>query len=629
MSQDNPNRFRPRPVPPDERSFGVFRLLHELGSGAMATLFLATDELGRLVAVKRLHRHLAVDPDFLTMFRDEAAIAARINHPNVCRVLGSDSVQGRPFIVMEYVHGESLACLFRELRGVGQQLPLEVAAHVIGQACLGLHAAHSQTDPEGRPLSIVHRDVSPQNLLLSYEGELKVVDFGIASAVERSHRTETGVLKGKLAYMSPEQTRSSRVDRRSDIFSLGAVLYEALCGHACFGAPSAAALIQRVQRVDYVHPRTLRPDLPPALEQVISRALSPRPEDRYFDAAQMYNDLQDYLSSTGTGMTGQGLGELLRRLFARRYAMREELRALAFSAPDVLEEEELTLNEPAPGGFRCEYCGDTHPSEEQLRRHEADCGQRRWWERNFGHLAGQPVAATTAPPSAPASVREERPGGWLSRLRDRLVGRRQDPLIIRLRSIEARLGSVRDHQTSELSWRGMTALWRLVSALEDDGKSKVSRDGRGSGGLLGQLKPRILRCANTLLATALELEANAAFLASSGARDLKAEVDALERRAAAAGGDVRQQIERNLQAKHGLMRERERVARLLEMGILRLESMVDKLELTLGRVLQIVSSPAQGVAEADTQITVFIDSLVLELDRLGRALKEVNDALDG
>jgi serine/threonine protein kinase len=622
MSQDSePSRFRPRPVPQEERSFGAFRLLHELGSGAMATLYLATDELGRLVAVKRLHRHLTVEPDFLTMFRDEAAIAARINHPNVCRVLGSDSYRDRPFIVMEYVHGESLACLFRELRDLGRQLPLEAAAHVIGQTCLGLHAAHSQTDAEGRPLSIVHRDISPQNLLLSYEGELKVVDFGIASAVERSHRTETGVLKGKLAYMSPEQTRSSRVDRRSDIFSVGAVLYEALCGHTCFSAPNAAALIQRVQQVDFVHPRTLRPDLPPALEQILTRALSPRPEDRYFDAAQMYNDLNDYLSSTGTAMTGGDLGELLRRLFARRYAMREELRALAFSAPDVLEEEELTLTEPAPGGFRCEYCGDTHPGEEQLRRHEQDCGQRRWWERNFGHLASQPVSATTSAPRPRPATDEEKPAGWLSRLKARLVGRKKDPLIIRLRSIEARLGSVRDHQTSELSWRGMTALWRLVSALEGDGKDKT-------GGLLGQLKPRILRCANTLLATALELEANAAFLASSGARDLKAEVDALERRAAGSAEEVRQQLERNLHAKRALIRERERVARLLEMGILRLESMVDKLELTLGRVLQIVSSPAQGVAEADTQITVFVDSLVLELDRLGRALKEVNDALD-
>jgi len=612
------DRFRPRPVPEGERVFGAYRLLHELGSGGMATLYLATDELGRLVALKRLHRHLVDDPRFLDMFRDEAAISSRINHPGVCKVHAADAIRDRPFIVMEYVHGESLACILAELGRTDERLPDEAVAHLFGQACLGLHAAHEQADAEGRPLQIVHRDISPQNLLVSYDGELKIIDFGIAWAVHRLHRTETGTLKGKLAYMSPEQTRGSDVDRRSDIFSLGIVLYEALCGRRCFADSNPAVTIQRVQQLDYLGPRTARPDLPVALEQVISRAMAARPEDRYPDAAAMYRDIHGYLADVQSQLNAGAVGELMRRIFAPRYAMREELRALAFGAPDVLEEEELTLEQRIAPAARCDYCGAELASQEALAQHREQCGQRRWWERNFGQAGRAPAPATPTRPVPPPP----RPGSWLSRLKDRLTGARRDPLTVRLRSIEARLGSVRDHQTSELAWRGMSALWRLVEDLPA-GKARRSTD------LLARLKPRILRCANALLATALEIEAGAAYLAATGTRDLRSEVDILQRRLEGQlPPDVRHELERNLAGKRALVDERERVAARVEAQTLRLESMVDAFELTLGKVLQITSSPLEGRTEADTQITVFLDSLVLEIDRLARALREVEGTLD-
>jgi len=617
-----PNRFRPRPVDSQQRGFGPFRLLHELGAGGTATLYLATDELGRLVALKQLHRHLCDNPRFIDMFQDEASIAARINHPNVCKVFSADSWKGQPYIAMEYVHGESLACLFQEMRALSEQLPLDAVTHLVGQACLGLHAAHEQADDEGRPLRIVHRDISPQNLLVTYEGELKVVDFGIASAAERLHRTETGTLKGKIPYMSPEQTRSSRVDRRSDIFSLGAVLYEGACGHRCFRASTAAATLQQVQQVSYVQPRTLRPDLPPALEQVVARAMAPRPQDRYPDAAAMYRDLYLFLTTTQSAITTRSLGQMLRRIFAPRYAMREELQALAFAAPDVLEEEELTLEErPDLLTARCDFCGEAAASEQELAQHMAQCGQRRWWEHNFGQMAPAAASALVRP-----AIDEPQRVGWLGRLKQRIVSIRgkKDPLLVRLRGIEARLESVRDHQTQELSARGMTALFGLVAELQQ-GKSEHSAT------LLGRLKPRILRCANTLLATSLEIEANAAYLASTGTRDLRGEADLLQRRlqSTSLSDEVRHELERNLRGKRALIDERERVAGAIEVRVLRLESMVDVLELTVGKVLQIVGSPLDGRAEAITQITVFLDSLVLELDRLAQAMRELDHSLQG
>jgi serine/threonine-protein kinase len=608
--------FEPRRVPAGERALGRFRLLHELGAGGMATLFLATDELGRLVAIKRLHPHLAAEQRFVEMFSDEAAIAARIRHHNVCQVHGLERHGGQLFIVMEYVHGESLAALQEQHPG---PLPVEVAAHLLGQACLGLHAAHTLADDDGRSLHVVHRDVSPRNLLVTYDGELKVVDFGIAAAASKLHQTETGTVKGTVAYSSPEQLRGQPVDGRGDIFALGAVLYEAVCGARCFQGRSLPETIAKIQTGTFRPPRELRPDLPPALEAMILQALAARPERRQPSAVALYRQLYDLLAAAPGGMTARAISDRMRRVFAQRYALREQMLSLAFAAPDVLEEEELTLELAEPGSaHRCEFCAKVLGSDAALQEHVVSCSQRQWWEHNFGTSQQDDGVGDIQAVRQHAAEREpelEVRGLW-SRLRERLSrAPKKDPLVLRLERIQARLDSVRHYRAEQLSDRAMVALWRMVELINDKSPDANS--------LLGRLKPRLVRCANLLLGVTLELEANADYLSSTSDSALKDEIGALVRRLEAApAGELTRELELNIRRKRGLQAERQRLVDRNKLLLLRLESMVAAVELTHGKVLRISNSPVVADSQATTQITVFLDSLLLEVEQLARSVQE-------
>lgn len=626
--ETNEYLFEPRRVPAGERVLGRFRLLHELGAGGMASLYLALDETGCVLALKRLHPHLAAERRFVEMFADEASFAARINHPNVCQAEPLEQIDGQLCIPMEYVHGESLAALLQQLRGAGEPLPVPAALHLIGQACLGLDAAHELRSSDGAALNLVHRDISPHNLLVTYEGELKVVDFGIAAAAAKLHHTETGTIKGKLSYMAPEQTRTSRVDRRADVWSLGVVLHEALCGERAFAGASAAEVVSRVQAGELVAPRQLRPELPAAVERIILRAVAGDPSQRYPTALEMYRDVYGALVASRVHVTTRTLGEMIRRVFSRRYALREELRALAFTAPEVLEEEEqmgaslgasadTAPGRDAPGG-RCEYCGVGLASPRALEAHLAECGQRLWWERNFAVNRGLEGAADASHLRRRAAQEPARPEGLWSRLRQGLRRRPRDPLAERLRSIESRLGTVRDLQASRLADRAMTALWAMVGEIADHGPV-------GSE-LLAELKPRLLGCANIVLAMTIEIEANAEFLATESDRELQRQIELLRSRGAGAGSPaVAQEIERNLRSKRALLAERERLRETNELLVLRMESAADAIELTQAKVLQIAASPAMRDMEANTQITVFLDSLLSEVEILRQSVKEVRD----
>jgi tRNA A-37 threonylcarbamoyl transferase component Bud32 len=618
-----PDLFAPRPVPEAERELGPYRLLHQLGSGGMATLFLALDEVGCLVAVKRLHAHLAAERRFVDMFVDEAAIAERIVHPNVCRVHRLEQHAGQLFIVMDYIHGESLSALVDRLAENKQTLPVEVGVHLVGQACLGLHAAHELRGAAGDPLHVVHRDISPQNLLVSYDGELRIVDFGIAAAAAKIHRTETGAVKGKLAYMAPEQARAEHVDRRADIFSLGVVLYEAVCGVRCFAGENAADTLSRLLEGKFVPPRDHCPDLPTSVERVICRALAPNREQRYATAAEMYAELYGFLVSAPGGMTTRVIGDLLRRVFARRYALREEMTALAFGAPDILEEEELTLDlAPARREVRCEFCGAEVTDEATLQSHLKGCAQHAWWEHNFGgprgvEGAGDAVVLRQRYSQAGSATTTE--GLW-QRIRRRLRPEKREPLVVRLEGIQSRLAVVRDPQGARLADQAMTTLWGMVAEICD--KSAATSD------LLGRIKPSLLRCADVLLGVTLEIEANAAHLAATSDRELREQIDALLARAERTTSPaVAREVERGVRNKRALLVERARVAQLREVLVLRLESIVDAIGLTQAKVLQIASSPAMAEMQADTQITVFLDSLLLEVEELGASIREANEAL--
>jgi len=260
----------------------------------MATVHLARlmghEGFSRTVAVKQLHPQFSHDPEFVAMFLDEARLASRVRHPNVVSPLDVISCPPELFIVMEYVHGASLARLLKRVTPVA--VPARVAAAIVGQILLGLHAAHEATGEGGEPLELVHRDVSPQNIMVTKDGVARIVDFGIAKAKDRSHQTDPGKLKGKLGYMAPEQVNLQNVDRRADVFAVGVVLWELLCGRRLFSSDSPAASVQKLLNAEIEPPSRLVPVLSSALDEVVLRALARPVGERFENARAMAEALE-------------------------------------------------------------------------------------------------------------------------------------------------------------------------------------------------------------------------------------------------------------------------------------------------------------------------------------------------
>lgn len=266
-----------------------------IARGGMATVRLGrlrgVAGFSRVVAIKELHPHLASDPEFVAMLLDEARLASRIRHPNVVTVLDLISQDESVLLVMEYIHGVSLRRLLRRARKGEVGLEPAVAVAIVVDALCGLEAAHSATSEEGEPLGIVHRDVSPHNLLVGADGVTRVLDFGIAKAAARSQTTREGMLKGKLSYMAPELLRGSVATPRADVYAAGVVLWEALTSRELFRANSEAELLGRVLEGVVVPPSRVRPGLPAELDEVVTRALSRQPEPRFESAAAMASAL--------------------------------------------------------------------------------------------------------------------------------------------------------------------------------------------------------------------------------------------------------------------------------------------------------------------------------------------------
>jgi serine/threonine-protein kinase len=235
----------------------------------------------RLVAIKSMHRELAADPTFVAMFLDEARLAARVRHPNVVATLDVEESGSGLYIVMEYVEGPSLSAMRRALGKRGEPIPAGIALRIVVDALLGLHAAHEQTGPKGEPLHIVHRDVTPQNILVSVDGVAKITDFGVARAESRLSTTRSGSAKGKLAYMPPEQVRAEPLDRRADVYAAGIVLWELLVGQRLFEAENEGALLYRVMAGAQRSPRDAGADVPEALDRAVMRSLALDPDARY------------------------------------------------------------------------------------------------------------------------------------------------------------------------------------------------------------------------------------------------------------------------------------------------------------------------------------------------------------
>jgi len=267
---------------------GGYEILSKLSAGGMATLYLGrrggAAGFRQHVAIKVVHEHLAEDRIFVRMFLDEALLSARIHHPNVVHIEELRELDGQHFLVMEYVSGVALVTLMRRLSRMGRGLTPELAAHVAIQVADGLHAAHELKDETGKLEGVVHRDVSPQNVLLAWEGHVKLIDFGVAKARSRMQQTTGASLKGKIRYMAPEQARGAEVDRRTDVYALGIVLWEMLTMRKRFNAPNDFALLDLVRNPEPIAPSQLNPAIGPELDAVVMRALELDVDKRYASA---------------------------------------------------------------------------------------------------------------------------------------------------------------------------------------------------------------------------------------------------------------------------------------------------------------------------------------------------------
>jgi eukaryotic-like serine/threonine-protein kinase len=307
----------------DPIPFGKYLLAERIDVGGMAEVFVARGPGGERVAVKRLLPGYADDRDVVTMFLDEARIAVQLDHASIVQVHELGRVGEGYYIAMEYVPGTDLFELQARLRERGRRLPVPLAAHVGVRICAALDHAHRRRDTRGLPLGIVHRDVSPQNVLLSFEGEVKLIDFGIARAAHRVRPGEERVLRGKLGYMSPEMARGLPLDRRSDVFAAGTVLHEMLTGERLFGGGPDLAVLDKVRNAEVPPPSRLNPAVPPRLEKAVLRALAREVEERTPWASDLARDLAADADPGGQGT----LAALIAELFP--YERRREAERLA------------------------------------------------------------------------------------------------------------------------------------------------------------------------------------------------------------------------------------------------------------------------------------------------------------
>jgi tetratricopeptide (TPR) repeat protein len=303
--------------------FGKYLLLNKIAIGGMAELFQAkitsVEGFEKLVAIKRILPHLAEDEELVNMFIDEAKLAAMLTHQNIVQIYDLGSMENTYFIAMEYIHGKDLLTILSKSREERRPLPPEYALYIASRICAGLAYSHNLKDFQGIALNLIHRDISPQNILVTYEGEVKIVDFGIAKAAKRRSGTRVGMIKGKVAYMSPEQAAGQSIDNRSDIFSTGILLYEMLTGKRMFEGTDLE-ILRRVRKTEFIPLESMVTDLPPRLYEVLHRALSQDPELRYQSCTDMLTALDECMSAFPVRPSAELLGQHMKLLFSEEIA---------------------------------------------------------------------------------------------------------------------------------------------------------------------------------------------------------------------------------------------------------------------------------------------------------------------
>ena len=377
-----------KPIP-----FGKYLLLDRINVGGMAEVFFAKvfgDGGGdQILAIKKILPTMVEDEEFISMFIEDARIAVQLDHQNIVQIFELGKHEENYYIAMEYLPGRDLRALLDRAKKRKEQLAIDQALFIASEMAHGLDYAHRAKDQQGHDLHIVHRDVSPQNILISYDGQIKLIDFGIAKAATRNQRTQAGILKGKFGYMSPEQVRGLPIDRRSDIFALGVILYEMLTGERLFVGESDFSILERVRNAEVPSPRRYNTQIPPELEQIVLRALTREPEHRYQWASDLAGDLLNFLGHESRGMGMEPLATFMRQTFGEDL-LRERERMLRFSGIDRPAEVPPTALRPFIG---------SRPALPRSDLDETGEGDFETFETNpLGSAPSEP-----SPPPAPAS----------------------------------------------------------------------------------------------------------------------------------------------------------------------------------------------------------------------------------
>jgi serine/threonine-protein kinase len=335
------------PIRNAPEKIGRYELCFELAAGGMASVYLARSEgapgFQKLVALKRIHPHLASETEYVEMFLDEARIASRITHTNVCSVFDFGEADGEYFIAMEYLVGEPLSRVHRRVVATAEQRssPLLPArfARVIAQACEGLHAAHELRDGNDESLHVVHRDVSAENLFVTYDGATQVVDFGIAHARQRVHHSDAGQVKGTFPYMAPEQMTAAVVDRRVDVWALGAVLWELLTLRRLFLRDTDVNTMYAVLSSEIEPPSKYRTDVPSELDEIVLKALQRSPDERWQSAREMGKALRRFLASQEELVGPAEIADWMAELFPNGEARKRQLMELARASDESIDSD--------------------------------------------------------------------------------------------------------------------------------------------------------------------------------------------------------------------------------------------------------------------------------------------------
>ena len=336
--------------------FGKYALLDRIAVGGMAEIFLARQEglegFEKTIVIKRIRPHLSNQKSFVKMFLNEAKLAAQLNHPNIVQIYDLGKIGESYFIAMEYIFGRDMRRIIPKAEGMGIPFPMVYALKIASSVCEGLYYAHQRTDMYGNALHIVHRDVTPENIFVSFDGTVKILDFGIAKAANQIEQTRAGEIKGKLSYMSPEQCMGKTLDQRSDLFSLGVVLYEWITGFKLFTGESEVAILKTITEGKIYPPSYFKADVPDAVEHILMKALEKDREKRYQSAWDMQYDLDQFLSQYEFTPSNIHLANFLKQLFSDELDD-ERKRLLSGGMPipseslevDVIEEADL---EPIP-----------------------------------------------------------------------------------------------------------------------------------------------------------------------------------------------------------------------------------------------------------------------------------------